>query len=183
MFPELKTKRLLMRKFKLSDASRIQELAGSRSVAQSTLMIPHPYEDGMAEAWIDTHQSEFESKKSLVLALCDIRAGDLIGAMGLRIKMEFNHAELGYWIGEPFWGNGYATEAAKAILAYGFTVLGLNKIHAHHMTDNAASGKVMQKIGMAFEGRMKQHVIKWGEYKDLDVYGILAETWKSEKEG
>ncbi|MCF7809137.1 MAG: GNAT family N-acetyltransferase [Candidatus Marinimicrobia bacterium] len=178
MYPELKTRRLLLRKFQRSDAPQVQALAGARSVARSTLLIPHPYEDGLAEAWIDTHQSNFDAGTGLIFALCGLKSDELIGAMDLTISTEFNHAEIGYWIGEPYWGNGYATEAAETMLTYGFTELNLNKIFAHYMTDNHASGRIMQKIGMEHEGTMKQHVLKWGEYKDIAWYGILSESWR-----
>lgn len=178
MYPERTTERLILRGFRISDAAQVQMLAGARSVAKNTLNIPHPYEDGMAEEWIDTHEADFESGKSVIFAVCMKDTGDLVGAVGLGITTDHRHAELGYWIAEPHWGQGIATEAAEEMLAYGFDELNLNRIHAHHMTDNPGSGKVMQKIGMDFEGTLKQHVIKWGQFKDLNMYGILADTWR-----
>ncbi len=68
---------------------------------------------------------------------------ELIGAIGLTLSKKYDHAEMGYWIGVPFWGKGYCTEAAKIVLQYGFEELKLNRIFAHHMTNNPASGKVM----------------------------------------
>ena len=98
----------------------------------------------------------------------------LCGAIGLAIRREHRCAEMGYWIGVPYWGRGYCTEAAGAVLRYGFEVAGLNRIHAVHFGSNPASGRVMQKVGMIYEGRLRQHILKWGVYEDLDVYGILA---------
>jgi RimJ/RimL family protein N-acetyltransferase len=97
----------------------------------------------------------------------------LIGAIGLRLDQSHARAELGYWLGKPFWQRGYCTEAARAVVAYGFNVLGLHRIHAAYMQRNPASGRVMQKIGMTYEGCMRQHIRKWGVFEDLEVYGML----------
>ena len=93
-------------------------------------------------------------------------------------EAQHSHAELGYWIGVPYWGKGYATEAAKAVVRYGFEQIKLNRIFAHHFKPNPASGKVLRKIGMKYEGCMRQHVRKWDEFVDLELYAILREEWK-----
>jgi len=102
----------------------------------------------------------------------------LIGAIGLTIDRELDKAELGYWVGKPFWGNGYATEAARLIVDYGFNQLHLNRICAKHFVRNPASGRVMQKIGMVHEGTARQDTIKWGAYEDLHLYGLLKSEWQ-----
>jgi RimJ/RimL family protein N-acetyltransferase len=127
----------------------------------------------MAEAWIATHQEHFEHGQSLTFAIV-LRADQaLMGAIGLQIHQQHGRAELGYWIGRPYWNHGYCTEAARAVVQYGFDGLGLQRIHASFMTRNPASGRVMQKIGMTAEGRLRQHVQKWGSFEDIAVYGIL----------
>jgi len=93
----------------------------------------------------------------------------------LRIELEHRRAELGYWIGRPWWGNGFATEAARAVVGQAFAGLGLARVFAHHFVSNPASGRVMQKIGMRQEGVLRRHVIKWGRCEDLVVYGILPD--------
>jgi len=178
-YPEIKTERLLLRGFKPADAPEIQELAGAYDVAEMTLNIPHPYLEGMAETWMASHQKDFESGRGVVFAMIETHSGKLIGAVGLMATMKFRRAELGYWVGKPFWGKGYATETSEAVLRYGFEEMQLNKICATHMMRNPASGKVMQKIGMEQEGILKQHALKWGEFVDLAAYGILLESWKN----
>jgi RimJ/RimL family protein N-acetyltransferase len=175
--PTIETKRLVLRPFELSDAKDVQLLAGDRAIADTTLNIPHPYEDDMAEEWISTHQPKFETGELSNFAIVLRSSGKLIGAIGLRIVPRFERAELGYWIGKPFWKNGYCTEAAHAVLQYGFAVLKLNRIHASHFTRNPASGRVMQKIGMVHEGRARQHAKRWDMFEDLEFYGILREHW------
>ena len=173
----LETARLLLRPFALSDASDVQRLAGNRAIADTTLNVPHPYEDGMAEEWISTHQPGFEAGEQAVFAATLKAGGDLIGAVGLTIVSEFDRAEMGYWIGVPYWGHGYCTEAARRILEFGFCDLELNKIHASHLDRNPASGRVMQKIGMSHEGIARQHVKKSDKYEDLVLYGLLRDEW------
>jgi RimJ/RimL family protein N-acetyltransferase len=102
------------------------------------------------------------------------RTNTLCGGIGLMIEADHRHAELGYWIGVPYWGNGYATEAARAMVNYGFTVLGLHRVCASHYFSNPASGNVLKKTGMGYEGRVRAHVLKCGEFLDVELYGLLA---------
>ena len=176
--PTLYTDRLVLRPFSLEDAPVVRRLAGERDVASTTINIPHPYEDGMAEAWIRTHRPGFERGESAVFAVTVRATDDLLGAIGLTVVTAHDRAELGYWIGKPFWGRGYATEAAAAVLAYAFDVLGLNRVHATHLTRNPASGRVMQKIGMTHEGRSRDHFKKWGVFEDVERYGILSREYR-----
>lgn len=173
--PTLHTQRLTLRLFMLEDAPDVQRLAGDYGVASTALLIPHPYTDGLAEEWIGTHQPGFETGELAVFAAVHRAEGYLVGAASLGIEREHDRAELGYWIGRPYWNRGYATEAVRAIIPYGFRVLGLNRIRGSHFPRNPASGRVMQKAGMRYEGCLRQHVKKWGRYEDLMVYGVLRE--------
>lgn len=170
--PEIRTKRLLLRPFRPEDARAVQHLAGAREIADTTLHIPHPYKDGMAEEWIGTHAGAWERNEMATFAVTTSADG-LVGAVSLRLRPEHARAELGYWIGTPFWGRGYATEAAGALVRFGFETLDLNRIHATHLTRNPASGEVMRKIGMRHEGTLRQHVRKWNQLEDLALYAIL----------
>jgi ribosomal-protein-alanine N-acetyltransferase len=174
----LETERLLLRPFDLEDAPDVQRLAGAFEVADTTLNIPHPYRDGMAEAWILTHNQLFRAGVLANFAVTLRQGRTLIGAIGLRIDPPHERAELGYWIGVPFWNQGYCTEAARATVRYGFDRLGLNRIHASHLSRNPASGRVMQKLGMCHEGRLRQHVRKWERHEDLEKYAILASEFR-----
>ena len=181
--PILETVRLLLRPFRLADADQVQRLAGDRPVADTTLNVPHPYEDGLAEKWISNHRDWFERRQQAVFAVTLKKsAGTLIGTVGLRIEIGDQRAELGYWIGRHYWNQGYCTEAARAVLQFGFEQLGLNRIFAHHFLRNSASGRVMQKLGMTHEGRLRQHVKKWDAFEDLELYGILKETFQKARD-
>jgi RimJ/RimL family protein N-acetyltransferase len=167
----LRTARLTLRPFTLADAPDMQRLASEREVALNTLMIPHPYPEGAAEEWI----SRPSKPENRVFAI-DLD-GQVIGAIGVHIDDLHQRAEMGYWVGVPYWGNGYATEAAAEMVAYAFDVLGVNRVFAYHFTRNPSSGRVLQKIGMRREGTLRQHVIKWGEPLDVDFYGIVRADW------
>jgi RimJ/RimL family protein N-acetyltransferase len=175
--PVFETTRLILRPFTLDDANDVQRLAGEKAIADTTLNIPHPYENGMAEEWITTHRKQMAAGEVAVFAI-GLREGKaLVGAIGLTIHQQFNRAEFGYWIGCSHWNKGYCTEAGKAVFRYGFETLNLNRIFAFHMTRNPASGRVMQKLGMVHEGHFRQHVKKWDKYEDLEFYGILRADW------
>ena len=182
--PILHTERLVLRPFMLEDAPDVQRFAGDRDVASTTSAIPHPYEDGMAEEWISTHKAKFEKGTGVNLAITlkdteKLEDTILIGAIDLRIDQTEKIAELGYWIGKPYWNCGYATEAAKAIVTYGFDVIGLTNIHAFYFKRNPASGRVLQKIGMEFEECFPKAVEKWGVLEDFVKYNIQNQNLKS----
>jgi RimJ/RimL family protein N-acetyltransferase len=171
--PTLHTARLTLRPFTLADAPAVQELAGAYEVALNTLLIPHPYPAGAAEEWIGSHDAAFAENRIHHFAMDD---GQLVGAMALLMKNDAI-GELGYWVGVPFWGRGYASEAVAEVMRYGFEQCNLHRVFACHFTRNPASGRVLQKAGMRGEGTLRHHVRKWDEYIDLTFYGILREEW------
>ena len=170
--PTIRTERLILRPFSLIDAPEVMRLAGDRRVYETTFFIPHPYQEGMAESWISTHQAVFYEERGAVFAVC-LANGYLIGTISLNRAGPFNRAELGYWIGPEYWNRGYCTEAVKAILEYGFTALGYHKISARHFMGNESSGRVMQKVGMVREGILRDEVVEDGRFVTVVLYGIL----------
>jgi [ribosomal protein S5]-alanine N-acetyltransferase len=176
--PSLQTQRLVLRPFTLADAPEVQRLAGDREIAAMTLTIPHPYEVSAAEAWINTHPRLFADKAGVNFAITLRGMGTLIGAIGLGIDSANHNAELGYWLGKPYWNHGYCTEAAQSMLHYGFVELNLHRIYSAHFAGNPASGRVMQKIGMQYEGCRREHTFKWGEFLDVMDYAILKADWQ-----
>lgn len=177
-FPEIFTARLWLRAFGDDDAPTVQRLAGNRLVAETTATIPHPYGDGVAEAWIATHEASWIMGRGLVLAIALRETGELVGAIGLNLAPEHKSAELGYWLGEPFWRRGFATEAARAVIDFGFTRLQLERIHAHHFARNVASGRVLEKAGMSVEGMQRAAFVKWGRAEDVRLLAILRREWE-----
>ena len=178
--PILETTHLILRPFALTDAPDVQRLAGAPEVADTTLNLPHPYAVSDAEQWIASQPARLEAGSSAAYALTRRTDGVLLGAISLmEISARHRRAELGYWLGVPFWNQGYMTEAAAALIDYGCDQLGLHKITAVHFVRNPASGRVMQKIGMRQEGMQRRHVCKNGVFEDEVLYGLLAEEWQA----
>jgi len=172
--PALQTDRLLLRPYALTDVSDLVRLAGAQEIAATTLRIPHPYREQDAVEFISSFQAEADMGTSARFAITLIDGGALCGGIGLRIEKAHQHAEVGYWIGVPYWGKGYATEAGRAVIRYGFETLALRRIFASCLTSNAASGRVLKKLGMQYEGCQRSHICKWEKFYDLDLYGMLA---------
>lgn len=181
--PTLESRRLILRPFQISDAANVQRLAGDWSIADTTLNVPHPYENGMAEQWIATHQPSFLEGKLVTFAVTLRDSGELVGALALKINRMYDMASLGYWIARSHWNLGYCTEAAATAVDYGFKELRLNRIHANHLARNPASGRVKEKIGMSREGIARQHTKKWDKYEDLIFYGLLRQEWQPTQGG
>ena len=150
--PTLYTERLLLRSFTFEDAADVKRLASDPDVASTTDVMERPCEDETAEEWIQWCHKEFEKGAVANFAITLRADGTLIGTVGLafRTHLPYNDASLGYWIGKPYWNCGYATEAAKVIVTYGFRERSLDSIYADHAKRNPASGRVMQKIGMRY---------------------------------
>lgn len=178
MISTLQTERFILRPFYSNDAPRVQELAGVKEVAETTLGIPHPYPIEAAELWIANHSRNIENGTAYPLAIVQKGNELLLGTMTLRVDRQHNKGELAYWVGREYWGNGVATESAYAILRFGFMELNLNRIWAMAMSRNPASSRVMQKLGMKLEGTLIQHIVKHGIYENLDVYGLLKSDYK-----
>ena len=147
--PVLESPRLILRPHAAEDAGRLQLLAGDILVAQETMNIPHPYEDGMAGDWISGTGDKWRRRTGVEFAIVEKLSGELIGGMSF-VELKGDEAEIGYWIGVPYWGQGYCTEAGLAMIAFGKDALCLCKITARHLSTNPGSGRVMQKLGMSW---------------------------------
>jgi [ribosomal protein S5]-alanine N-acetyltransferase len=171
--PRLETARLRLRPYKESDISELVPLIGTREVAATTLRIAHPYTDQDARVFLELAKDP----EKIWLAITLRSDGRQLGGIGLRVDQRHQHAELGYWLGVPYWGQGYATEAAREMLRHGFETLQLHRIFASHFKHNPASGTILKKIGMRYEGCQREHLRKWDEFVDSELYGILRREW------
>ena len=168
----IRTDRLLLRPLEMSDAPAIQLLAGDRDVATTTRDIPHPYEDGMAEKWIKSCEKKTVSGELINFAITLNADSSFLGAIGIHPDDTGSQVELGYWVGKPYWNQGYATEAVTAVVRHCFTNLELDRVYAAHFTRNPSSGRVMQKAGMLYEGSQLGPTVKWGIVENLELYGV-----------
>jgi ribosomal-protein-alanine N-acetyltransferase len=173
--PVLETERLVLRPYTLADAPRVQQMCGDPAIAATTLAIPHPYPDGAAEQWISTHADSFRQGEEVTLAIALKPDGPVIGSMALMVNKNHQRGELGYMIAKEHWNRGYCTEAARALLSFGFSALGLNRIQAMHFPRNPASGQVMQNLGMTREGLLRQYVMNRGSPEDVVLYAAVRD--------
>jgi [ribosomal protein S5]-alanine N-acetyltransferase len=177
--PILETEHVLLRSLTPDDAATVARLAGNRKIGHTTISIPHPYSEEQAREWIAAHTGESGTGKEIVFALADKKDARLIGIVGLReTDAEHSQAKMGFWRGVPSWGRGYATEAARRVVRYAFEDLKLNRVYAHHMVRNPASGRVQEETGMQREGRLRQRVRKWGVSEDVVLLAILHDDWR-----
>lgn len=175
MLPErLLAAPVALRRFVAADAPRVELLAGEREVAETTALIPHPYPAGAAAAWIAAHDAAADAGSEYTYAITELDA-TLVGAIALRPRPA-TRENLGYWIGRGWWGRGYATTAARAMIALGFGLLDLDTLSASHLARNPASGRVMEKCGMRLlRTERREHR---GAIEDFCVRGITREEWQ-----
>ena len=151
--PTLETTRLRIRPYSEADIAELLPLIGVREVAATT-RLPFPYTEQEAKAFI----LRTREPGNIWLAMTLLADGRQIGGIGLRVDAQNQNAELGYWLGVAHWGKGYATEAAREMLRYGFEDLKLHRIFASHFQNNPASGRILTKLGMHHEGCQREHL-------------------------
>ena len=164
---------VVLRAFALADAPRVTELCGDWEVARMTALIPHPYLPEAAESFIASCN---ESGEPRTFAITRADDGLLVGAIGLAASPDAADS-LGYWVGRPYWGNGYATAAARAVIALAFGHLDMDSLHAMHLARNPASGRVMAKCGMT-EVRREMRSHRGGPAEEFRVWSIDRDAWE-----
>jgi RimJ/RimL family protein N-acetyltransferase len=172
--PVLKTDRLVLRALCQRDVPVIVQLAGDRRVAENTARIPHPYTAADAEGLLASiNQKGGETVFALELD------GALIGMSGLDPRTD--GAELGYWLGVPFWGCGYATEAVRAVIDYAFSELGHELLHSGARVSNPASRRVLEKCGFQWTGVQLCRIRAINSAAPIDRFRLDRRLWASLK--
>jgi [ribosomal protein S5]-alanine N-acetyltransferase len=177
LFKVLHTERLILRPFSKSDAPSVQSLANNKEVAE-IIGLPQPYLLKHVLDWIDIQPELFDKEIEYPLAIVQKRSDELVGTITLRVDKDNLKGELGYWIGRPFWGKGFATEAVKSMMLFGFEALELNKIWASALSKNIGSTTVLQKAGMVKEGVLKQERLILGKFEDIEIFGIVKSDFE-----
>jgi ribosomal-protein-alanine N-acetyltransferase len=174
--PTLETERLVLRPLAPEDAAAVRALGGDRRVAEMTLL-PHPFGEEEVRRWVEGRLEWAAQGKGRPFSVLLKEDGALVGHAGLLLDWDNEKAGLYYWMGVPYWGRGYATEAARELVRHAFEDLGLGRVYADHIARNPASGRVLQKVGMSYEGCRRRDFKKWDRFEDLALYGVLAEEW------
>ena len=180
--PELITPRLVLRELCAGDAPAVAAGAGDHRVAQYLIQVPSPYPLGLARRWVTSRIAWWPEGRGVTMAIARRGAPDrLIGSASLRRSASNRRAELGYWLAHDEWGEGFATEACHAMLEFGFGDLGLERVYAQVLAGNAASCRVLAKLGMKREGELRAHVKKAGKLTDVMIFGLLKAEWTGDR--
>ena len=174
----IETARLRLRRLAERDIEGFAALADDPLVYATTLRLPSPYRAEHARAYMEMQRAGLAAGDHLLLTIALKEEDTAIGSIGLTLDRGNNRAEIGFWIGTPYWNRGLMTEAAAAVAGYGFERLGLNRIWGGHFAGNEASGRVQRKIGMKPEGILRQCLLKNGTYHDDVVHAVLREEFE-----
>ncbi len=175
--PVLETERLRLRPFTLDDEAAVFALVSDPEVARFVRFEAHrtPAE---TRAFLELVQQYYRRGEPFAWAILRREDDRLIGSCGFVSQAgERRSAEIGYWLGQPFWGQGYAVEAARALVRFGFEQMGLERVEAKCFVENSAGQRVIEKLGMKFEGTDRSEMIKGG-YPELRVYAIGRDEWR-----
>ena len=166
MEDRLKTERLVLRPFTLDDAPRVRALVGNWKVARMLARVAYPYGQDQAEQWIASHDEARAKGKSFPFAI--EKQGELVGCVGLDFSKEDETYEMGYWVGEPYWNQGIATEAGRRLVTHAFLSRPIDRLTAGHMAENHASGSVLTKLGFRYTGE----TLAWSEARREKVHAL-----------
>jgi RimJ/RimL family protein N-acetyltransferase len=171
----LETERLVLRRPTLADVKAMARLANDRRVAQNTSRLPHPYTVSDAETFVQFVQQQARDTNFAIT-----RKGDLVGTIGIDLGTP-DVPEIGYWLGVPYWGQGYATEAARAVIDYAFEKFGSAELRAGARVVNAASRRVLEKCGFQWTGVELRRVLSLGSSVPVDRFRLDRGVWSSLK--
>jgi RimJ/RimL family protein N-acetyltransferase len=172
------TPRLVLRPLVATDTTRVALLAGDPAVARFLDRVPSPFPVALAGRWIAQRDVRWRQGRGMTFAIATAEDADrLLGTVSLRVTMRRKRAELGYWLGTEAWGHGYATEATRAVVDWGFAQLGLHRIDARVHADNPASLRIVAKHGFTVD-RVRRRFHRRGlDLIDVVFLGIARETW------
>lgn len=175
--PVLETERLILRKLHWDDTEDIFEYASDPEVPKySSWSVHDSIED--TKNFLNAVMAQYKNHEVAPWGIVDKADKKLIGTCGfVDFMIEGNRAEIGYALSRNYWGKGYMTEAVRAVIDFGFRTMQLNRIEARCNIENIASARVMEKVGMKFEGILREHLFAKGNYHDLKMYSILTKEW------
>jgi RimJ/RimL family protein N-acetyltransferase len=178
--PVLETERLVLRAPRLADVKAIVRLVGDRRIAENTARIPHPYDADDAEQFLAiVNRQAGEATFAIELRGELIGKRELIGMCG--IETRDGAAEIGYWLGVPYWNHGYATEAVRAVIDHAFGDLGHEALQAGARVSNPASRRVLEKCGFQWTGVGLYRIRAIQSSAPLDRFRLDRGLWASLK--
>lgn len=177
----LETDRLLLRPITADDAEDIVAHIGDYQIIERLAVVPYPYTHQHAQEFLSGAVERWQTGSELTFACIRKSDGQFMGLFSGRYEVEHRRMMFGYWLGRTFWNQGYITEAGRRIVDWSFERdPALVRIYAFHFGDNPASGRVMQKLGMTYEGTLRRHFLRMDDLKDCVYYGLLREEWQAQ---
>lgn len=175
--PILETERLLLRCLNLNDAEDLFEYASDPEVSKYNTWTVH---QSLADTkhFLNTVVERYQNYELADWGIVHKADKKLIGTCGLANWIQDQRrAEIGYALSRKYWGQGYMPEAVHSVIAFGFRMMKLNRVEGRCTISNTASARVMEKVGMKFEGVLRQHLFAKGSFYDVKMYSILKEEW------
>ncbi len=172
----IETDRLILRRFRAGDVDDVLAYARDPRWSRYLPGVPRPYTRADAEAFVASRVSDqWEAQATWAMQLND----GVAGGLGLTVESKHLRAALGYGLARPHWGKGLTTEAARAVIDAAYRTLpNLNRVYATADARNSASQRVMEKLGMRREARLRAHRVHRGETVDWVIYGLLRDDWE-----
>jgi RimJ/RimL family protein N-acetyltransferase len=170
---EIRLTQCAIRSYRWGDEAALVRHADNYKVWRNlTDVFPHPYTMDAARSWLEIATTQ-DPETHFAIAIAD----QVAGGIGLKLKDDIHHrtAEIGYWLGEEFWGRGIMPEAVRVLTDWGFATFDLVRIYAGVFDHNPASMRVLEKAGYQFEARLRKHITKEGKTFDDVIYAVIRE--------
>lgn len=176
--PPLTDGRISLRPYREDDAQALSAIASREEIYRTTYNLQREFDVEHARWWINYTENCRRTGTTYEFGIFECATGELAGDIGLvNVNSRCRHATLAYYVRPEKWGQGIATDAGRLILSYAFGPLELNRVGAVCMTHNAASRRVLDKLGFTFEGVARQELMKDGVFYDVAHYGLLREDY------
>lgn len=165
---------LLLRRLQKKDIPAMTKYLQNPNISRYTSNIPYPYTEENARWFVRDSHKQWRNGTNYVFGI--LYQNQFVGVCSLTGIKE-RHAELGYWLAEPFWGKGITSTAAHAVVQFGFEKLHLHRLHVSHFAENKASERIIKKLGFILEGTEREHFLRHGKWHNILNYGLLEQEW------
>lgn len=181
-FPTLETERLILRKLRLEDAKDLFEYASDKEVTKYVTWEPHKSIEDSVNLIKFTHE-RYEKREGIIWGIVCKENKKVIGTCDISPVTKHFRAEIAYALSRDYWGKGIMTEAVKEAIKFGFEKMNLNRIQAMCIPENIGSCRVMEKVGMKYEGLIREYMYIKGKFQDLKLYSILRREYFEQMRG
>jgi len=174
----LETERLILRPPKMEDAWDMKTLLQERDISENIDAIPYPYPDEMAQRQLREAIQHLDDEDGYYFMITLKSSGELMGAVYSYHRPVHLNTTLTYWLGKPYRGNKYISEAVSSVMKYGFEADKFHRIWAMVYADNDAASQILKKVGMKHEGVLREHIYDGDGFRDVEYYGMLRKEWE-----